>query len=100
MRNVLSVVFLSLFYFHRYGLGLGTRRPQRLGRKYHELLDGYAVPWPSTAWTATSIGNNAYEGDLPPYQGTYHNPQWEMLRDRLYLFDPKWGNVDNRRDCP
>lgn len=32
--------------------------------------------------------------DLPKWKETYHQPAWSTIRDRLWLTDPKWKNLD------
>lgn len=47
--------------------------------------------------SASTIAGYAWECDLPSYRDTYHFPQWETVRDRLWLTDPKWNNLDESR---
>jgi hypothetical protein len=47
--------------------------------------------------SATTIADMAWELDLPEYKDEYHNPGWEAIRDRQWLTDPKWDELDETR---
>jgi hypothetical protein len=46
---------------------------------------------------AEDIADLAWECDLPQYRDTYHFPAWPTIRDRLWLTDDKWDNLDETR---
>jgi hypothetical protein len=46
---------------------------------------------------ANDIADLAWELDLPAYKDEYHSPGWTTIRDRLWLTDDKWDELDETR---
>lgn len=96
MRKVATLSFLLAVFSAGTALAWGPGTHER--NSYRMLTQGIIDPLRIAAGLdASYISDMADEADSSPWHDTYEHPQWEMIGTRGYIFDPKWGNLDESR---
>lgn len=97
MRRLFLVLFASLL------ISTGTVHavgPTAHGKAATNMLNYWTVtPFLSQyGLSASTIASMAYEADNSPWHDTYEHPCWEEVNSsRGFIFDSKWGNLDETR---
>lgn len=93
-RSLILVVMVLFLGTMAYGWGPNSHGKAALKCLSHSTITPYLIQYGLDAQT---IANMAWELDLPEWKDTYHSPAWPTIRDRLWLTDPKWNNLDESR---
>lgn len=91
---LLAVVATALSAVSAFAWGPNTHGRMALNALNYPTITSYLNQY---GLSASTIAGEAWECDLPGYRDTYHFPQWETVRDQLWLTDPKWNNLDETR---
>lgn len=93
LRNV-AFVAVALSVATAYGWGPTSHEKAALNALNYPTV---APSLAALGLSAGTIAGMADELDLSSWRDTYHSPGWETMRDRLWLTDPKWNNLDESR---